>query len=680
MGHAGAIVSGSSGTAAGEEGGPGGRRRQGRQDADRDRQAGARDPRRLTHRVAADGARSVRTAGAGPYPSRARTRALRHRVGLAAQRVAGSAAPQPVGLPSSRSAASRGLRQRARRHPGGDTPRPSRRATPAARTGVGAVRSVSAVAPMISDGVKAMAARVHEPGPALAARPHRRRPGAARRPLQGGQLRRSRRCSSAGFASRQPRGDRRTRVHQPVRRRRCARLRLRRRLRQAEADTVVEQRACDGTAAGSPSSASSSARGRRRRRGRLGVPEAAAEPVPGGERVVVRRRPHPARRVAGRGATSGQRCQASWKARLDRLARELAPPGEQIGLPDEGGRAERVQRVEGLSRCQSGALRDRFRYGALRHRAPLRTRKHISVYWATHPYFACYGDKARVVGTMTVVIKMTARRPLLSSLLTRMRDRPPGEAASLLGGVVAAGLGLCLFALPVMLLWISSPYPDSGPGGALHVAAALWLLAHGAELVRPDTHSGVPAPVGVTPLLLLALPVWLLHRAARDAADGGEDSGRAGEPLESAEPRSRWNQGGRESRGPPPIAARTAWRGVVLGYLAVGLAAAVYTSGGDLRPAWGVDGGVPAADGGRRGRVGGVDGVRLSARGAGPAAGPAAAGDAAAGPRSGRAGSAAVSPAARPWPGRRCWSEAGRWCWPPRWCGTAARRGESSCS
>ncbi|MEV2216225.1 DUF6350 family protein [Streptomyces sp. NPDC050997] len=174
---------------------------------------------------------------------------------------------------------------------------------------------------------------------------------------------------------------------------------------------------------------------------------------------------------------------------------------------------------------------------------------------------------------MAVMIQMTACRPLLSSLLTRMRDRPPGEAASLLNGAVAAGLGLCLFAAPAMLLWISSPYPDSGPGGALHVAAALWLLAHGAELVRPDTHSGVPAPVGVTPLLLLALPVWLVYRAARDAVDGSEDPG--GGP----------GAGGAE--GPPPVAARTAWRGVVLGYLAVGLAAALYASGGDLRPAWG---------------------------------------------------------------------------------------------
>lgn len=161
---------------------------------------------------------------------------------------------------------------------------------------------------------------------------------------------------------------------------------------------------------------------------------------------------------------------------------------------------------------------------------------------------------------MTVVIQLTVRRPPLSSLLTRVRDRSPGLAAGLLGGVLAAGLGLGSFAVLVMVLWISSPYPDSGPGGALHVAAALWLLAHGAELVRTDTLSGVPAPVGVTPLLLLALPVWLVHRAARDAAAGDEEA--------------------------PPVSARTACAGVVLGYLAVGAAAALYAAGGYLRPSW----------------------------------------------------------------------------------------------
>ncbi|MFF7353421.1 DUF6350 family protein [Streptomyces filipinensis] len=158
---------------------------------------------------------------------------------------------------------------------------------------------------------------------------------------------------------------------------------------------------------------------------------------------------------------------------------------------------------------------------------------------------------------------MTARRPSLAPLLTRMRDREPGLAASLLAGAVAAGLGFASYAALLMVLWVSSPYPDSGPAGALHVAAGLWLLAHGVELVRTDTLSGTPMPVGVTPLLLLALPVWRVYRAARDAVDAPEDAD-----------------------GPPPVPARTVWTGVVLGYLGVGGAIALYCSGGELRPAW----------------------------------------------------------------------------------------------
>ncbi|MFJ8462909.1 cell division protein PerM [Streptomyces swartbergensis] len=181
---------------------------------------------------------------------------------------------------------------------------------------------------------------------------------------------------------------------------------------------------------------------------------------------------------------------------------------------------------------------------------------------------------------MAGVIEMTARRRPPSPLLTRMRDRSPGLADALTGGAVAAGLGLASFAVLVMMLWITSPYPDSGPGGALHVAAALWLLAHGADLVRTDTLAGVPAPVGIQPLLLLALPVWLLHRAARDATDGGAADGDDG------------FEGGVEVvdiavvAGPPLVSARTAWAGVVLGYLAVAAPAALYAAGGALRPSW----------------------------------------------------------------------------------------------
>ncbi|MFF7885880.1 DUF6350 family protein [Streptomyces sp. NPDC020794] len=158
---------------------------------------------------------------------------------------------------------------------------------------------------------------------------------------------------------------------------------------------------------------------------------------------------------------------------------------------------------------------------------------------------------------MADVTQMTDRRLSLSPLLTRMRHRSPGLGASLLGGALAAGLGLGSFAVLVMMLWISSPYPDSGPSGSLHVAAALWLLAHGVELIRTETLSGLPMPVGVTPLLLVVLPVWLLYRAARGVADAEAE----------AEP-------------------GTVWTGVVGGYLTVGLAAALYCSGGELRPSW----------------------------------------------------------------------------------------------
>ncbi|GAA4997987.1 cell division protein PerM [Streptomyces hyderabadensis] len=183
------------------------------------------------------------------------------------------------------------------------------------------------------------------------------------------------------------------------------------------------------------------------------------------------------------------------------------------------------------------------------------------------------------------MIQTTARPAPLSLLRARWRDRSPGLAAGLLGGVVAAVLGLAACAALVTLLWISSPYPDSGPGGTLHVAAALWLLAHGAELVRADTLSGTPAPVGVTPLLFLLLPVWLLHRAARDATDPGDGVGVAVGAAPKAGPGTRpaWMASAPDT-GPPPVSARVAWTGVVLGYLAVAGPVVLYAQGGALRP------------------------------------------------------------------------------------------------
>ncbi|MBM9436517.1 hypothetical protein JT723_11765 [Streptomyces bryophytorum] len=95
------------------------------------------------------------------------------------------------------------------------------------------------------------------------------------------------------------------------------------------------------------------------------------------------------------------------------------------------------------------------------------------------------------------------------------------RASAVSAGVAAAGLALAALAAVVLLLWVVSPYPDSGLGGALHIATGLWLLAQGADLVRDGTLSGVPASIGVTPLLLSALPAWLLHRGTASAVAGG---------------------------------------------------------------------------------------------------------------------------------------------------------------
>lgn len=153
---------------------------------------------------------------------------------------------------------------------------------------------------------------------------------------------------------------------------------------------------------------------------------------------------------------------------------------------------------------------------------------------------------------MARVTQMPEYRPLLPPL----RSRNTALAHCVLRGAVAAGLGLGSPAVLVMLLWISSPYPDSGPGGALHVTAGLWLLAHGVELVRQNSLSGVPAPLGVAPMLLMALPAWLVYRAARDGLDPEERR--------------------------PVATARGAFFSVTGGYLLVAAAVLAYAADGPL--------------------------------------------------------------------------------------------------
>lgn len=103
--------------------------------------------------------------------------------------------------------------------------------------------------------------------------------------------------------------------------------------------------------------------------------------------------------------------------------------------------------------------------------------------------------------------------------------------AGLVTGAVAACLGLGILAVAVILLWIGSPFLGGTPTGALRVAADLWFLAHGADLVRPPTATAAAAPVGMTPLLLAALPAWLLYRAGAHAAMSREGDHQAPETV-----------------------------------------------------------------------------------------------------------------------------------------------------
>jgi hypothetical protein len=153
-------------------------------------------------------------------------------------------------------------------------------------------------------------------------------------------------------------------------------------------------------------------------------------------------------------------------------------------------------------------------------------------------------------------------------------QRIPAVGAWLLSGALAAGLGLGLLAVLVLLLWISSPYSTEGPGDALHLAADLWLAAHGAHLARTSTLTGHSSPVGLTPLLLVALPCWLLHRATRSAL--AEEDTDTGGPAAHG----RLTVGYLPAPEVDPVRA-VGW--VCGGYLLVGAVTLAYASDGPLR-------------------------------------------------------------------------------------------------
>ncbi|RAJ71776.1 hypothetical protein K378_00596 [Streptomyces sp. Amel2xB2] len=157
------------------------------------------------------------------------------------------------------------------------------------------------------------------------------------------------------------------------------------------------------------------------------------------------------------------------------------------------------------------------------------------------------------------------------------RPLPP-RPAWFVEGALAAGLGLGVLTVLVLLLWIVSPYPESSAGEALRIAADLWLLGHGSSLVRTETLSGVPAPIGLTPLLLAVLPVWLLYRAFVQAlAAGGKNAEEADVAANAAQDSGSAPRAERDGDALTPLLC------VAGGYLVTAAVAVLFASAGPVR-------------------------------------------------------------------------------------------------
>ena len=97
------------------------------------------------------------------------------------------------------------------------------------------------------------------------------------------------------------------------------------------------------------------------------------------------------------------------------------------------------------------------------------------------------------------------------------RTSPTGAGAAnpLVPGLIAAGwaagAGLLVVALPVLLAWATDSRSGAGAAQALRTAAQLWLVANG----------GSVGAFGLVPLGLVALPLLLLARAGGHGARTG---------------------------------------------------------------------------------------------------------------------------------------------------------------
>jgi hypothetical protein len=104
----------------------------------------------------------------------------------------------------------------------------------------------------------------------------------------------------------------------------------------------------------------------------------------------------------------------------------------------------------------------------------------------------------------------TLQRPLRPSPTRPVPVRTPARPrarAAVTGALWAAGAGLVVVCLPVLLAWATDARAGAGPADALRTGAHVWLVAHGCTLSLGE------GAFGLTPLGLLALPLLLLARA-----------------------------------------------------------------------------------------------------------------------------------------------------------------------
>lgn len=117
----------------------------------------------------------------------------------------------------------------------------------------------------------------------------------------------------------------------------------------------------------------------------------------------------------------------------------------------------------------------------------------------------------------------TRRRARAGRLASAVRkQRRPGPlpvwARGVLGALWAAGIGLSIALVPMLLVWMTTVDSGMGVGDALRYAGLLWVVAHGVPVaIGGVAYSLVPWGLAIIPLLLTASAGRWAARSSRAA-------------------------------------------------------------------------------------------------------------------------------------------------------------------